>query len=203
MRGARTWFSVKIKYFMEEESGKIVKKNDQYLFSAMSYSDVEHRVFEELAPQIRNEVTINNISKMSFEDVINYEDSEIWHKCKVVSTVYDEASEKEKKQSYQVLLAAENIEQAYQRLFEYMSQGVSEFTISSITETAILDVFPYDEAAQETAGLTKLDEYLEKQNVVETAATPAEEHEDFEDEDIVDEELESPVVRVNTGDNEE
>lgn len=162
----KSWFNCKIKYFKEDENGRIIKLNESYLFDAVSYTEAEARVLEELSGAIRGEFTVTNITKANFVDIYNYDECDTWYKCKVAYQEYDEKSEKEKKVNQQILISAENVKDAYDKLYQNLSEFLSDFDIPSITETSIIDVYPFIENEHNVPdNYTPIEEYNKRENV--------------------------------------
>lgn len=139
------WFSCKIKYQRELESGKIEKTTEQYLVQAISYTDAEARIYSDAETRIQGEFMVDSISKSNLNDVIPFEDSVDWYKVKCNLIAFDEETEKEKKTSMYLLIAAFNIKVAYERIENYMKDSMSDYVIESIAYTKILDVIPIGE----------------------------------------------------------
>lgn len=139
------WFSCKIKYQRELESGKIEKTTEQYLVQAISYTDAEARIYADAETRIQGEFMVDSISKSNLNDVIPFEDSVDWYKVKCNLIAFDEETEKEKKTSMYLLIAAFNIKVAYERIENYMKDSMSDYVIESIAYTKILDVIPIGE----------------------------------------------------------
>jgi hypothetical protein len=184
----KSWFNCKIKYFKEDEQGRIIKLNESYLFDAVSYTEAESRVLEELSGAIRGEFTVTNITKANFVDIYNYDECDIWYKCKVSYQEYDEKSEKEKKVNQQILISADNVKDAYDKLHGNLSEFLSDFDIPSITETSIIDVYPFIEGEHSVPdNFTPIEEYNERENTNLNASSndTIEEVEEVEAEELI------------------
>ena len=59
------------------------------------------------------------------------------------SITLDEKSGKEKKTSQNVLIQAGDLRDAIRRLDEGMKDSMMDYTIASVTETALMDIFHY------------------------------------------------------------
>lgn len=181
----KSWFNCKIKYFKEDEHGKIIKLNESYLFDAVSYTEAEARVLNELSGAIRGEFTITNITKANFVDIYNYDDCDTWYKCKVAYQEYDEKSEKEKKVNQQILISADNLKDAYDKLYQNLSEFLSDFDIPSITETSIIDVYPFIEGENDVPdNFTPIEEYNEREKT--SLSTSRKENLELEEESEVE-----------------
>ena len=84
--------------------------------------------------------SLSHIKIASFGEIIDGTgDGDKFFKAKVTFIALDESSGKEKKTSVLYLIQSESLEAAESDLKKYLSDP--SITISSITETAILDVF--------------------------------------------------------------
>jgi hypothetical protein len=92
---------------------------------------------------IRGEFQITNISKANFVDVFDFENGEIWYKCKVVYTDIDEKSGKEKNTNAHMLVMAVDVRDAYDKLEESLKEMVVPYEVKAIQDSNIMDIFPY------------------------------------------------------------
>ena len=138
----KTWFMCKVKYQKEEENGRMKNVNEPYLVDAMSFTEAEARIYEELGSVIRGEFVVSGISKSKIIDVFHYDDSDVWYKCKVTYSV-EEESGKEKKIKHYMLVSASDVKQAYERIFESLDNMLVTFSVPEVVETPILEIFPY------------------------------------------------------------
>ena len=72
-------------------------------------------------------------------------------RAKLVFITLDEKSGKEKKSSQNLLIQAADLRDAIKRLDEGMKGSMMDYTIASVTETAIMDIFHYVQAKRESA----------------------------------------------------
>jgi len=147
----RTWFLCKVKYAKENEEGLLKNISEQYLVDAVSFTEAEAILYDRLASQIRGDFQVTGISKSNIVDVFFYEDSDIWYKCKISYLVADADSGKEKKVTQYMIVTAEDVKNAYDRIQESLSNMLVSFRIPDIVESAIVEVFPFekDEVAEQ------------------------------------------------------
>ena len=136
------WFLCKIRYRKEAENGKQLTINESYLLDCVSFTDAEARIYRELESIIKD-FTLTGVSPMKVADVFHYEDAETWFKCKVSYVSLDEKSGKEKKIQNLMLVTAENVKQAYERIEESLKTMLVPFDITDINTTNIVEIFPY------------------------------------------------------------
>jgi hypothetical protein len=141
----------KVKYAKENEEGLLKNISEQYLVDAVSFTEAEAILYDRLASQIRGDFQVTGISKSNIIDVFFYEDSDIWYKCKICYLVADADSGKEKKVTQYMIVTAEDVKNAYDRIQESLSNMLVSFRIPDIVESAIVEVFPFekDEVAEQ------------------------------------------------------
>jgi len=132
-------YEVKAKYMkLDEATGKVKKVSEVFLVDAVSVTDSEAIVIKELEGYNQEVfITGSNVSKI--QEVFNYQDSENWFKCKVQYVDVDQKSGKEKKFTMQVIVCAENSEQAVQRVQESLSTMIVPFTVPSVQLSKIVE----------------------------------------------------------------
>lgn len=139
------WFEAKVKYVKVNEDGRERKVNESYLLDALSYTEAESRIMQEMEALIKGEYYISGLKKSNITELVPSEDEndDRWYKAKVVIIDADEISGKEKSSSQYYLVAAANINRALENLEKSLSTFVVPYEISGITDTTFLDVFPY------------------------------------------------------------
>ncbi|GJM61099.1 DUF4494 family protein [Persicobacter diffluens] len=137
------WFLCKVKYRKEDDKGILKNISEAYLVDALSFTEAESRIHEELGSVIRGEFQVTNMSKSRIVDVFEYPDTDNWHKCKVTYVMIDEEAKKEKKVSNLMIVSAANVKEAYERIQESLSSMLVPFQIPEIAETPIVEIFKY------------------------------------------------------------
>lgn len=117
---------------------------EHYLVDAVSFTEAEAILYDRLGKQIRGDFQITHESKSNIVDVFYYEDSDIWHKAKITYLLADGETGKEKKVTQYMIVTADNVRDAYDRIQESLSNMLVSFRVPEITETAIVEVFPYE-----------------------------------------------------------
>lgn len=141
-----TWFTCKIRYEKMQENGMIKKVTEAYLMDALSYTEAEARIIEEMTQFITGEFTVSNITRDNYSELFfsDEEAADIWFKCKLCFIMLDEKSGAEKKVSTQVLVQAADLRDAVKKLDERMKGTMAEYLIASVEETPIMDVYAYE-----------------------------------------------------------
>lgn len=140
-----TWFECKIRYEKVMENGMNKKVTEPYLVDALSFTEAEARIIEEMTPFISGEFTVSDIKRANYSELFPCEEgsADRWFKCKLVFITLDEKSGAEKKTSTQVLVQAADLRDAVKKLDEGMKGTMADYQIASVAETAIMDVYPY------------------------------------------------------------
>ena len=166
------WFTVKVKYTKQLDNGALKRVSEPYLLAAMTFTDAEARIYEELGQIIRGEFNVVGISRTEIHDIFAYDDADVWYKCKVRYESMDADTEKAKKVNQNFLVSADSVKQAYERIQESLSTLMVDFEIPSIIVSPIVEIFPYAE---------ELDKELSRRPIDEVKTESVEEEEEEED----------------------
>ena len=186
-----TWYECKVKYRKIDENGVQKVVTEPYLVDAISYTEAERRINEEMAAYVSEEFKITNIKFANYAEIHPFEKADRWFKSKVALVDYDEESGKERKSNIYLLVQANDVKEAYDNTLHAMQNTMGDYTVPAIAESPIMDVFPY--FSGEEGDL----EALEKFNAVKASKLEIQEMDDpldFEetvDEFVIEEDIES------------
>lgn len=137
------FFEVKIQYQKTLEDGKEKKVTEQYVVEALSFTEAEARITEEMNPYISGEFDVVSEKIAPFNEIIlsDKSDDDKWFISKVGFITLDEKTAKEKKQTFRYLVQAETSELALDYTNEMFSHGMSDYSIDAVQDTATLEVF--------------------------------------------------------------
>lgn len=140
------WFEGKIRYEKINEAGMNVKVTEPYLVDALSFTEAEARLIEELSPFISGEFTVSDIKRANYKELFfsDEEAADRWFKCKLLFVVLDEKSGVEKRTPANVLVQAADLRDAVKKLDEGMKGTMADYQIGAVSETSIMDVYPYE-----------------------------------------------------------
>ena len=140
-----TWFECKIRYEKTMEDGMQKKVTEAYVVDALSFSEAEERIIEEMSSYISGEFTVTDIKKAPYGEIFfsDQEMADSWYKAKLQFITLDEKTEKEKRTSVNYLVQAGSFNGALKNLEEVMGGTMIDYTISSIAETTLMDVFEH------------------------------------------------------------
>ena len=134
------YFEVKVKMQKTMEDGQQKKVSEQYVVEATTFGEAEQRTIENLKPYIEGEFCVTDIKIAGYAQIVGGDDNaDKYFKAKVTFVAMDETTGKEKKTSELYLVQSETLESAESDIKNYLNDNNT--TISSISETAILDVF--------------------------------------------------------------
>jgi len=139
------WFECKVSYEKIMENGIQKKVTEPYLVDALSFTEAEARIIEEVKPYISGEFTIAGVRRARLAELFFNDTGDRYYKVKVYFITLDERSGAEKKISVQMLAQADNLKDAITVLEEGMKGSMADYSIASVSETMIMDVFPYSE----------------------------------------------------------
>jgi len=139
----QTWFECKVKYTKVDDDGRERKVNETYLVDAVTFTDAETRIIQQLQTMVRGEFIVDNIKKSNIVEIFPHEEGEWWYKAKIAIVTIDEKAGKEKKINNYFLVAADDIKQALQRLEDGLSYILVPYQATSLAVCNIIDVFPY------------------------------------------------------------
>lgn len=164
-----TWFECKVRYEKVMDNGMNKKITESYLVDAVSFTEAEARIVEELAPLMTGEFEITEIKKARYTEVIPCDDesADKWFKCKLNYITIDEKYGTEKKQAVYMLVQAATLQDAVISIEEEMSQTMVDYEIASVTDTNIMDVYPYRQKASRTADENALNSILPEGQITE------------------------------------
>ena len=146
-----SWFTVKVKYTKQLDNGTFKRVSEPYLLAAMTFTDAEARIYEELGALIRGEFIVTGISRTDIHDIFHYEDSDVWYKCKISYESEADGGEdsKSKKVAQNFLVSAHSVKEAYDRLKESLGGLMIDFQIPIISVSPIVDIFPFGDEGED------------------------------------------------------
>ncbi len=139
------WFECKIQYEKTMDDGLQKKVTEGYVIDALSFTEAEQRIMEELSAYISGEFTIKDIKIAPYKEVF-FADQDLanrWYKAKLQFITIDEKTEKEKRANVSYLVNAGTLNGAVKNIDEVMSGTMIDYVIASVAETQLMDVYEY------------------------------------------------------------
>ncbi|MBE6260635.1 MAG: DUF4494 domain-containing protein [Prevotella sp.] len=139
------WFECKIAYEKVMEDGLQKKVSESYVVDALSFTEAEKRIMEEMSSYISGEFTIKDIKIAPYKEIF-FSDEELadrWYKAKLEFITIDEKTEKEKRSAVNYLVQAGTLKGAVGNIESVMGTTMIDYVIASVSETKLMDVFEY------------------------------------------------------------
>lgn len=145
------WFECKIRYEKTMEDGLQKKITEYYVVDALSFTEAERRIMEEMSSYISGEFEVKDIKRAAYREIF-FSDEELadrWYKAKLQFITIDEKTEKEKRSNVSYLIQAGTLNGAVKNIDEVMSGTMIDYVIASISESTLMDVFEYGKDKKE------------------------------------------------------
>ena len=135
------WFECKVSYDKTMENGGVKKVNEPYIVDALSFTEAEARMIEEITPFISGDFSISAVKRTKIAEIFWDDSADKWYLVKVAFITIDEKTAAEKKSTSLILVAANDFQGAVDAFTEGMKDTMADYEIASITETPIMDVY--------------------------------------------------------------
>ena len=139
------WFECKIRYEKVMDDGLAKKVTESYTVNAMSFSEAEARITEEMKAYISGEFTVEDIKKAPYKEIFfsDADTADKWYKAKLAFITLDENTEKEKRSNVTYLVQAGSLSEAMKNIDEVMGGTMIDYVQCALLETSIMDVFEH------------------------------------------------------------
>jgi hypothetical protein len=125
------------------ENGVQKRVTEPYLVDALSFTEAEARIIEEMKPYISGEFMVADIKRARIAELFTNENGDRYYRFRVVFMSLDEKSGTEKKTTVAMLAQASDLKEAIAVLEEGMKGSMADYVLASVAETMIMDVFPF------------------------------------------------------------
>ena len=139
------WFECKVKYDKVTDNGLVKKVTEQYTVDALSFSEAESRIIDEMSSYISGDFRVEDISRSMYKEIFfsDADDDDKWYKAKLAFITIDERTEKEKRSNVIYLVQASSIKGAVKNIDEVMGCTMIDYQSLEVKETSLMDVFEY------------------------------------------------------------
>ena len=134
------WFECKVRFDKMQENGTVKRVNEPYLVDALSFTEAEARIIEELTPFISGEFSVSAVKRTKITEIFWDETGDSCYMVKVAFLIIDEKGN-EKKSSTFILVQSSDFRGAFENFVKNMETGMADYEIQSITETPLMDVY--------------------------------------------------------------
>lgn len=161
-----TWFETKIKFQKLMDTGEMKKVTETYVVDALSFSEAESSIIKEMTDYISGDMEVKAIKIAPYGEVFisDVDNEDKWYKVKVAFITIDEKTEKEKKCNTYYLVQGSSVENAKKNVDEVFSTSMMDYSVVSISETDVMDVFEHKNTVRKDIDKTEVSE--------ETNSTP-------------------------------
>lgn len=141
------WYEVKFQHEQTQEDGTQKKVTELYTVDALSFTEAEAKITEEMKLYVSGETFIKAITRAPYKEIFfdERESADKYYKAKLDFITIDEKTEKEKKSTVTYLVQAASLDEAKKNINEVMGTTMIDYDIQSIAETKIIDVFEHGE----------------------------------------------------------
>jgi len=143
------WFQTTIAYEKMAEEGIIVKVRENYLIDALSFTEAEARITEQMTPYIQGEFTVAKATRARISEMFFNDNGSKWFRGKVNFIMFDEEKGVEKKMAATMMVQADDIQGALDGIIAGMKGSLTDYEIWSVTTTDIEAVIKYDDEEEE------------------------------------------------------
>lgn len=154
------WFETKVRYEKTMDDGLQKKLTEQYSVDALSFTEAEATIIEEMKLFISGDFEVTDIKMASYKEVFfsDADSDDRWYKAKLQFITIDEKTEKEKRTNNYYLIQAGTLPQAVKYIGEVMGSTMIDYVIASIQETQIMDVIEHQSFKEKKEDVPETDE---------------------------------------------
>lgn len=135
------WIKTSVRFDKTMENGAIKRVTEPYLVDALSFTEAEARIIEEVTPFISGEFTVSAVKKSKVSEIFWDASGDRWYQVKAAFITINEKTSAEKRSKTVFMVQARDFKSAYDNFMQGMKGTMADFEIIGITETAIMDVF--------------------------------------------------------------
>ena len=146
MRSKTTsWFETKIRYDKTMEDGQNKKVTEAYTVEALSFTEAESSITEEMSHYVSDEFDVKAITRAPYGEIFfsDADSDDKWFKTRLAFITIDEKTGKEKRSNVAYLVQAASLDKARQYVKDVMAKTMVDYEVVSISETPLLDVFEH------------------------------------------------------------
>lgn len=145
-----TWFECKVRYEKTQEDGNDKLVNELYVVDALSFTEAEASIIDNMAVYVSGELKIANINPANYNEIFfsGNDDDDLWFKARLAFITIDDKN-KEKRTYVNYLIQAKSIERAKRYVDEVMGKTMIDYELKSLSETKIFDVFEHEPSTKQ------------------------------------------------------
>ena len=136
------WIESAVTFDKVQENGAVKKVTEKNLFDALSFTECEARTIEELTPYISGEFSVKAVKKTKISEIFFDDSADRFYLVNVAFVTIDEKTAAEKRTISQILVQANDFDNAVAAFKEGMKGTMADFEIVSVAETPYMGVYP-------------------------------------------------------------
>ena len=137
------FYDVKVQYQKMLEDGKEKKVTEQYVVEALSFTEAESLITEEMSAYIHDSFDVVAEKIAPFNEILISDslNDDKWFICKVSLITIDEKTAKENKTSQRLLVQADTSQTALEYTKKLFDSSMTDYTIDAVQDTPTIEVF--------------------------------------------------------------
>lgn len=140
------YIQVNARYDKMMENGANKKVTEPYLADALSCTEAETRVIEELS-YLSGGVNITSVATTKISEIFFDETGDYFYRVKVNFITLDEKTAVEKRTASFILVQANTLDEALTKFHDGMKGTIADYEIESISQTKIVEVYKFKPAS--------------------------------------------------------
>ena len=125
------------------EDGRNKKVTEAYTVEALSFTEAESAITEEMSHYVSGEFDVKAITRAPYGEIFfsDADSDDRWYRARLAFITIDEKTGKEKRSNVVYLMQAATLDKARQYIKDVMAKTMIDYEVVSISETPIMDVF--------------------------------------------------------------
>lgn len=137
-----SYFIAVVKYDKMQENGAVKRVSEQYLCDALTCTEAEAIVTENLKPYISGDFFTTSVKASKIAEIMGDKECGRFWLVKVAFITIDEKTAAEKRTISQILVGAPDFTNAVENFNDGMKGTMADFEIVSLAETPIKEFYP-------------------------------------------------------------
>ena len=145
-----TWFETRVRYDKTMEDGQNKKVIEQYVVDALSFSEAEELITEEMSHYVSGEFDVKAIAPAVYGEIFfsDVDTDDKWFKARLSFITIDEKTEKERRSSVTYLVQAHSVNGAVKHVDEVMKSTMRLPPLPKQRSWMSLNIVPAERAVQ-------------------------------------------------------
>lgn len=145
------YYEVGVRYYKTQEDGTEKKVTEKYAIDALSFGDAEASIIKGIETYISGVYKLTSNSLANYHEVVTTEatNADKYYKVRAAFITIDEKSEKWKRTNVNFLVQASSLRNAIDNFDTFMGSSMADYTVVSVQETKLMDVFFHEEENKE------------------------------------------------------